>query len=531
MKRANKAFENEEGSGKEVFGKKDQTKKRQKNEKGYKMKLPIGIQTFSEMREVRYAYADKTKEAYELISNYKYAFLSRPSGFGKSVFLDTLSNIFEGKKENFKGLYIEDKHDFNDIYPVIRIGFGGSIMNEKDTIESLDTTLRENQKKHNIWGPQGQNVQNSFKTLLERSFEKYKKPAVVLIDDYDRPLLDNIINDDTYLANSTKMILRDFYGVIKNSDKYIKFMFLTGATNSLKKELFPDLNALKDITFDSEYSNICGFTQKDMEISFKHFLEGVDLNELKFWYGGNNYLKDKLYTPNDVLQFCDTKAYRNYKATKIQSFLVKQISKSSYYLPDMENSVITEDALYKFGDSIESLLFEMGYLTIKDFAKSARGEKLYSLTMPNKEVRISLYDAILNNLVNNKSKLIQNQDSIFHVLSDGKLEEFQGTLKDLFALISHNDLTRSEMQNIIFAYISSLGFPVQIKKNAREKDFTMSISVNTNSYIFAFNVREKNGLDKYKTIEYHEKYMNEQNDIYVIGINFEEEINVIYEKL
>lgn len=530
MKRANKVFKKEEGNSKEVSSQKDQAKNKQ-IEKGYKMRLPIGIQTFSEMREGKYAYVDKTKEAYELINEYKYVFLSRPSGFGKSVFLDTLSNIFEGKKEYFKDLYIEDKHDFNDVYPVIRIGFGGSIMNDEDIMKSLDTTLRTNQKKHDIWGPQGQNVQNGFKTLLERSFEKYKKPAVVLIDGYDKPLLGNVVNDDTYLVDSTRRILRDFYGVVKDSDKYIKFMFITGTTNSLKEDLIPDLNGLKDITFDPEYGNICGFTQRDMETSFKQFLEGVDLNELKIWHGGNNYLKDKVYSSNDVLQFCDTKAYKNFKSTKIQSFLVEQISKSGYYLPDMENSVMMEDSLYKFGDSIESLMFEMGYLTIKDVVKSARGEKIYSLAMPNKEVQISLYDAILNTLVNNKSKLIKNQDGIFHILSDGKLEEIQETLKDLFALISHDSLAKSEMQNIIFAYISSLGFPVQIKKSAREKDFTMSMSVNGKNYIFAFNVGEKNGLDKYKAIEYHEKYMNEQNDMYVIGINFEEDINVVCEKL
>ena len=243
--------------------------------------LPIGISTFEKIIEEDYLYIDKTKEAYDVIQSNSYAFLSRPRRFGKSLFLDTLKEIFEGNQKLFEGLYIYDKWDWTTTYPVIKISFSGNLRSPEKLQEVMLSILKDNQENLEIECKNIESYDNCFRELLKLTYQKYQKKVVILIDEYDKPILDNL--DQMEIAKENREVLKSFYGVMKDNDKYIKFVFLTGVSKFSKASIFSGLNNLRDISLLPKYGTICGYTQNDIETSFKPYLEGVDLKRLKKW--------------------------------------------------------------------------------------------------------------------------------------------------------------------------------------------------------------------------------------------------------
>ena len=332
-------------------------------------KLPIGIQTFSKIREENYLYIDKTKDALELINSYNYAFLSRPRRFGKSLFVSTLKELFEGNKKLFEGLYVYDKWDWEDKYPVIKIGFSGDMRSPEGLKNRLNDILMANQEELGVKCLKIEAYDSCFEELLKRSYQKYQKRVVILIDEYDKAMLDNL--DQMEVAKQNREILKAFYGIIKESDKYIKFVFITGISKSAKTNIFSGLNNLRDITLLPKFGTICGYTQNDIETSFLPYLNGVDLRELKEWYNGYNFLSDKVYNPFDILLFIDSSyKFKNYWFnTGTPSFLVKLFREGDYNLATFEYLTVGEELLESFdieNITFETIMFQSGYLTIKD---------------------------------------------------------------------------------------------------------------------------------------------------------------------
>jgi hypothetical protein len=247
-----------------------------------KKKLPIGIQTFEKIRDPRhnYVYIDKTGIALELIENGTYYFLSRPRRFGKSLFLDTLSEIFKGSKHLFEGLEIYDKWDWADTSPVIRISFAVGDFSSLDGINfRIKSILDENCNNLGIPQPAADMVQagDYFKKVIRTVSEKYSAKVVILIDEYDKPILDNIHLDDKTPATDARSVLREFYSAIKDSDEFIRFVFITGVSKFSKLNLFSGLNNLNDITIDPDYATITGYTHADIQEQFTDYLGGVNL--------------------------------------------------------------------------------------------------------------------------------------------------------------------------------------------------------------------------------------------------------------
>lgn len=332
-------------------------------------KLPIGIQTFSELRTKDYLYIDKTKEAYELIeSGAKYYFLSRPRRFGKSLFLSTLHSIFEGKKELFEELYIYDKYDWNEKYPVIKIDFFGDLRSPKALKKRILKTLKSNQEKLEVQCEEVEDFGVCFTELIELSYKKYNQQAVVLIDEYDKAILDNL--DQMEVAYENREIIKSLYTVLKGCEPYLKFVFLTGVSKFSKASIFSGLNMLQDISLNPKYGNICGYTQEDIESTFLPYLDGVDLEKLKVWYNGYNFLKSDVYNPFDILLFIQNDySYENYWfTTGTPTFLIKLIEKNNYFLPNLANLTVGKEILDSFDiDNIdlEVILYQAGYLTIE----------------------------------------------------------------------------------------------------------------------------------------------------------------------
>jgi hypothetical protein len=269
------------------------------NTAGDKKKLPIGIQTFRKMREDGYYYVDKTEFAVRLAGQAGYYFLSRPRRFGKSLFLDTLKDLFEAQRELFKGLYAADHWDWSVAHPVIRISFGTGDFKSREKLEVLiDEVLNENAARLGVELTEDSSGRR-LGELIRKARAHIGQRVVVLIDEYDKPILDNIEKPETAIA--ARECLQGLYSAIKDADPYLRFVFLTGVSKFSKVSLFSGLNNLRDITLVREYSAICGYTEEDVDTVFAPELPGLDRNKIREWYNGYNWTGEAVYNPFDLL--------------------------------------------------------------------------------------------------------------------------------------------------------------------------------------------------------------------------------------
>ena len=495
-------------------------------------KLPIGIQTFKDIREDNYIYIDKTDIAYDIIDNYRYIFLSRPRRFGKSLFMDTIHNIFEGNKELFSGLAIEEKWDWEVKYPVIKIGFG-KVRSSEDLKRIIISTLEDNQKRLNIKCNTKSDYAICFKELMQQVSKTYKQKVVILIDEYDKPILDNVDNLEVAIEN--REILSRLYTEIKNADAFIKFAMLTGVSKFSKASIFSGLNMITDISLSKRYADVCGYTQNDIDTTFAPYLEDVDMDKFKNWYNGYNFLKSDMYNPFDVLQFiANNHEYKNYWfETGTPTFLIKLIEKNNYFLPNLANLVVDEKLLNSFDITnldVEVILYQAGYLTIQSQVEKRRGGFEYHLKIPNQEVKISLNEVIVDYFTNNNTtSKIQIQDKIYDALEDKNLEDFRVSLESVFASIPYNNYTNNKVHkyegfyaSVIYVYLQSLGIEIIGEDVTNKGRIDLTIKMADAIYILEFKVDGTQGdaLSQVKNKKYHEKYLSQNKDIFLIGIEF-----------
>jgi len=494
-------------------------------------KLPIGISTFSKIIEQDYLYIDKTKEAYELITHYQYTFLSRPRRFGKSLFIDTLQEIFEGNKKLFEGLYIYDKWDFEEKYPVIKINWGGALRTTEEVNQTIYDLLKENQKRLDIECEFQNSSSSCFRELIHKVYEKYQKPVVILIDEYDKPIIDNL--DQIEVAKANRELLKSLYVIMKDNDRYIKFAFLTGVSKFSKASIFSGLNNLKDISLLPKYGNICGYTQNDIETTVLPYLEGVDLKKLKEWYNGYNFLKDKIYNPFDILLFIDADfLFDNYWFnTGTPSFLIKLFKTNSYNLAKFENLKVGKEQIESFDIediSLETVMFQSGYLTIKE--QIARRNRIqYILTFPNLETKMSFNNYLLNYFIKKRIDKLPIQNSLIDLLEVANLDDLEQTLKSLFASIAYNNFTKNDIEefegfyaSVIYAYFVGAGFDKVIAEDVtNDGRIDLSVFIDDYIYIFEFKVDSKGALEQIKSKEYFQKYLSSGKEIYIVGVEFD----------
>jgi len=495
-------------------------------------KLPLGISTFSKIIEEDYLYIDKTEIVLDLLENSQYVFLSRPRRFGKSLFLDTLKNIFQAKKEYFQKLYIYDRYDWSQSYPVINISFAsGRIESREELDERVVGILRDNQKSLGVECEERDNVSRCFKDLIEKAYEKYNQKVVILIDEYDKPLLDNI--EETTTAKEMRDGLVNFYSVIKGSDAFIRFVFITGVSKFSKVSIFSGLNNMKDISLDRRYGNICGYTQEDIEHSFLPYLKGVDMDKLKEWYNGYNFLGDKVYNPYDILLFIDGGyLYKNYWfETGTPTFLIHLLKQRNYFIPQLEHLIVDEGLINSFDIEkikLETVLFQAGYLTIDKVGQTRRGALEYRLKLPNKEVMLSLNDMFIDYLTDERSLRIQ--DRLYDSLYDGNVENLKTTLISLFASIPYNNYVKNTISSfegyyasVIYAYLASLGIEIIAEDVTNRGRIDLTIKLGSYIYILEFKVGSKDALAQIRSKNYHQKYLEKDKILFLVGINFDEE--------
>lgn len=501
-------------------------------------KLPIGIQTFSEIRDENYYYIDKTQILFHLVESGKYYFLSRPRRFGKSLFLDTIKEAFEGSQKFFKGLYLENNWDWSRKYPVIKIDFSAGVLNSAEKLEEkIREILLGIVETYDLKELNRDSISGIFSKIIQILHEKYNNKVVVLIDEYDKPILDNITN--TEVALQMRDGLRNLYSVIKSSDAHIKFVFITGVSKFSKVNLFSGLNNLEDISLNPNFATICGYTEKEIEI-FSDLLIDVDRNELKRWYNGYNFLGDKVYNPFDILFFLKNKTFQNYWCeTGNPTFLIDLIQKKQYPIPSLEKIKLSSNHLASFdieNITIENLLFQTGYLTIDSFDLLS-GSYIYNLKFPNLEVRQTLTDTILNLLSNSVTPKENNKISLREHLTKINPEGLKSVFHSFFASIPHDWYRKNHLASyeayyasIFYCYFAALGMDVRPEDVTNHGQVDMVVFLESKVYVFEFKVIELtekgSALAQIKEKKYYEKYsaeIHKDTDIFLIGVEFSRE--------
>lgn len=512
-----------------------------------KKKLPIGIQTFSEIINDGYYYVDKTPFIHRLISEGKHYFLSRPRRFGKSLFIDTLKSLFEGREELFKGLYIHDKWDFTKTNPVIHISFGGGVMQSR---QELDDTIREMlEENQKILGVKCtyKTISGCFKQLIRLAHEKYGQSAVILVDEYDKPILDNIT--ESKIALDMRTGLRNIYSVIKDMDAHINFSFITGVSKFSKVSLFSGMNNLRDITISDNYSAICGYTEQDVNRVFADEIEEIDRQtmgnnrqKIKDWYNGYNWLGETVYNPFDLLLLFQEHDFRPFWfETGTPDFLVKVLTDRKQFVPDLEHVVAVENLLSRFDVNdmpMEAILFQTGYLTI-DHVEWTGAKQIFHLRYPNHEVRMGLTEQMLFALTPDNSIATSNLYKLYQLLSVNDFTGLKSLFHSFYSSIPHhwydnNPIAQYEgyYASIFYSYFAALGLNVKVEDVTNHGRIDMSVKFNENIYLFEFKVVELSpdgrAIEQLKNKNYAAKFKADNLPIHLIGVEFsKKERNIV----
>jgi Protein of unknown function (DUF1703)./Predicted AAA-ATPase. len=494
-------------------------------------KLPIGIQTFEKIINENCYYVDKTPFIKKLEQG-GYYFLSRPRRFGKSLFLDTIKEAFSGNKELFKGLYIYDKWDWSKKHPIIKISFAiGTNNNSEKLISTISFNLKNVAYDYKI-NLEEEKLNQKFYELIKKLYENYNEKVVILVDEYDKPILDAIENIE--YAKENREILKDFYSVLKDADPYIKLAFLTGVSRFSKVSIFSGLNQLRDITLSSEFATICGYTQTDLETVFADRLKDFDKEELRKWYNGYSWLGEKVYNPFDILLLFAERQFRPYWfETGTPTFLIKLFRQYNYYLPQLENLEVGEELLSNLDiDSlyVENLLFQTGYLTIKD-AERRLYREVYTLSYPNYEVKVSLNNFFLLHFVPDRILKDKTENELEKALKNNQIEKLKDILHRFFASIPYDWYRKNDLESyegfyasIVYALFSGAGFETVAEDTTNKGNVDLTIIYNNKAYIIEFKVvedrPEKTALKQIEEKKYFEKYLGKYEEVYLIGIEF-----------
>ncbi len=500
-------------------------------------RLPIGIQTFRKIREDDAYYVDKTSYIERLLKDGTHHFLSRPRRFGKSLFLDTLKELFEGSEELFEGLAIHKQWDWSVRNPVVRVSFGsGHFAGEGDLRAEMGDRLREMEDAAGISDPPAASDAGRLRHLIRTLHGSTGQRVVVLIDEYDKPILDALNAPDVARAN--RDYLRGLYAVVKDCDAHIRFSFITGVSKFSKVSLFSGLNNLTDITLEPEFSGICGYTESDLETVFAPELPGLDRDEIREWYNGYSWLgEEKVYNPFDILLLFRSREFKaHWMETGSPTFLVETLSRRQVRSVDLDAMRGTEELLSAFDvEEItpEALLFQTGYLTIQ--GKETRGARTsYRLGYPNREVQLGLNESLLRHWVRNDTARTRNTDRLYDLLEASDLPGLEALFRSFFASIPYEWYTNNDIANfegyyasVFYSYFAALGLDVAAEESTNRGRLDMAVRFEDRVYIFEFKVVEQAGegsaMAQLQDRGYADKYRAPGVTVHLVGVEFSSE--------
>ena len=500
-------------------------------------KLPLSIQTFAKLRQGGFAYVDKTPLAIDLANSAGAYFLARPRRFGKSLFLDTLRNLFEANKELFTGLYAESNWDWDVKYPVIKLDMSGGFDKPAALESRLRGLLENNAIKLGI-DLRGQDVPTQFYNLIVDTEKQHGRQVVLLIDEYDKPMIDNI--GKLELAQAMRKQLHGFYSIIKAADEHLRFVMLTGVSKFSKVSIFSGLNNLKDISLSPRYASICGYTEDDLDQVFGEHLIGVDRKQLRHWYNGYNFLgRDRVYNPYDILNFIDNRQdfdefhFEGYWfETGTPTFLIDLLARDQVPAQQLEQQSVGKEVLDSCPlEQIEpnTVLFQSGYLTIDSVDRSDPYAVTYKLMCPNHSVRSALQKNLFKYYTG--SRISNHNSSMSHALRNAQLHTIESELKRLFASIAADNYRKNNIAHfegyyasVLYSFFVGMGLTVipEDVGNLGRIDLTLQLAGHT--YIIEFKVVKRkskvnSALRQIIQQDYAAKY---SGTIYQIGIEFSE---------
>jgi Predicted AAA-ATPase/PD-(D/E)XK nuclease superfamily len=495
-------------------------------------KLPVGIQTLAKLRDQDCYYVDKSGLAIDLIESGSYFFLSRPRRFGKSLLVDTFKELFEGNRALFKGLAAETRWDWSQRHPIVRISFAGGGLGSPERLEQrIFEILDENEKRLGVQC-QHQSVSGRFSELIQRTRERHGATVVVLVDEYDKPILDHL--HDRTLAAQMREGVKALYESLKYVDEHLKFVFLTGVSKFSKVSLFSGLNQLVDITLDPRWSALCGYTDEDIDTVFAPELPGLDRDEIRRWYNGYNWRGTSVYNPFDVLRLFDRREFHPYWfETGTPTFLVNLLAERRIFTPDLGRIVASEALLSTFDvDTMqpEALLFQAGYLTIGQ-VHAIPGRMEFTLKYPNLEVEASLNDSLLKHYMGDAAAPEAQISRLWRVLQAGDVAALRELFHAFFASIPNDWYRNSPIAqfegywaSVFYSHFAALGLDIRVEDATNKGRIDMTVLAAGAVWVFEFKVVELvpqgKALAQIRDRGYADKYRGRGEPIHLIGVEF-----------
>lgn len=492
--------------------------------------LPLGIQSFEKLREGDYLYIDKTESIYNLVTQGSAYFLSRPRRFGKSLLVSTLCELFAGNKSLFSDTWIVDRWDWNVTYPVVHLDFSKIAYKTMSLEAALCDAVDECAAKYAI-SLKKTYASGKLMELIEQL--SLRNQVAVLIDEYDKPIIDYI--DDEAKLKENREIIRNFFSILKGSDPYIRFLFLTGVSKFTKVSVFSDINHLTDLTFNRFFSTMLGYTLDEVKQYFGNRISSLSellgtpedklLLQIKEWYNGYSWDGyTRVCNPFSVLSFFASGEFRDYWfETGTPSYLIKLLRTNRYSPQDLDNSVVGLEVFSKYDlptIDIKSLFVETGYLTIKE--RISQHELL--LAYPNREVAQSMNSHILSDFVYStpveSNALLSNMR---RALQSNDLTSFERYFQAIWPGLTYHQIEMSEayFHSIFFLLVKLLGFYIESEVLTNFGRIDCVIKTDLHIYVIEFKKgTSKTALSQIKDRDYHQKYLTDGRPITLLGIGF-----------
>ena len=479
-------------------------------------RLPVGIQTFRRIREEGYYYVDKTAFARRIAAgDAKHYFLSRPRRFGKSLFLDTLKELYEGAEPLFRGLAVHDGWDWSKRRPVVRLSFAGGNFKRPDALVESATAQIEDVGRRAGIDAGGGSPPVRFRRLIEALRERTGERVVVLVDEYDKPIVG--AQDEAEFpgeergaapragneqAKANRDDLRGLYGTLKDCDAHVELTFLTGVSKFSKVSLFSDLNFLTDLTLDPRCAAICGYTEADLDTVFAPELPGLDRDRIRAWYNGYDWRgEERVYNPWAILHLFASREFRSHWfETATPRFLVDTLLRRGFSAPDLEGLRADDDLLSAFdvdAVSTEALLFQTGYLTIAEEEKDADGLPVYRLDYPNREVRRGLNRSLLDALTPNW-RSAGSGAALRRALAAADWSGLEALFRKLLAGIPHDWHRRNEVaryegywSSVFYAWFQASVDGVAVEDATSRGRLDLAVVLGGAVFLFEFKVAER----------------------------------------
>jgi Predicted AAA-ATPase/PD-(D/E)XK nuclease superfamily len=499
--------------------------------------LPISLQTFKNVREGNHVYVDKTMFAYEIMNQVGSYFLTRPRRFGKSLFLSTLHELAVGNRALFAGLWIEDKWDWTRRFEVIHLDFSLMESNEADLNSALKRELLTYYKRYDLH-PETDNLADLFKNLIAHIATI--NPIVLLIDEYDKPILQAIEEDNIEMAETHQKTMKAFYSVLKGSEHCFQSVFITGVTKLARVSIFSDLNHISDITFSPRFATAFGYTQTELEANFEDYFQAfLDkyntytydslIAKTKDSYNGYSFDGEtSVYNPFGLLEFFkDLRFVNSWFQSGTPTFLIKRIlNKTKFEYGGVRSNLNNLQFMSFYMDDPIPLMFQAGYLTIKEID----ADNNVLLDYPNREVKESLYGYMMLYRDKGGSKMSAPMNQLGKAFHEENLQEIQDRLQDVFLKLPYDVYTDQRPREIerfyhgiIHVLLNYIGIFVESEVHTHKGRADAVVYAQTAIYIFEFKLGKtpQEALAQIKTMEYYKKFLGKGKKLYLIGANFD----------